>query len=164
MQEVPSLEYLMLSCRDTGQRQASTSTGELGCVWVCLPCAQVFQQTPRGYQMVLSVCAWLIVCTCGWEWAWECVWLCVCGWLGLRVPPTQFFCSLSREAVSPGPFSGRANGGEGCGLGGREQGRVVPAPVPVPREEGDVWGKGVRLQGGGVGWRSEEHTSELQSR
>ena len=68
------------------------------------------------------------------------------------MPPTQFFCSLSREAVSPGPFSGRANGGEGCGLGGREQGRVVPAPVPVPREEGDVWGKGVRLQGGGVGW------------
>lgn len=74
--------------------------------------------------------------------------------------PTQFCCSLSRAAVSPGPFSGQAEGGDGWGLAERgEVGggwrRVVHVPVLVPVgvwAGGGVWDIGVRLLGGGVGW------------
>lgn len=91
--------------------------------------------------MVLSVCVWLMVWTCGWGWAGP--------WLGLR-GPTQFCCSLSRVVVSSAPSSEPAEGGECWDL---EEVRVGwGVEVAVLMEEGGAWEMEVWLLGGGVAW------------
>lgn len=69
-------------------------------------------------------------------------------WLGRR-GPTEFCCSLSRVVVSPGPFSGPAEGADCCDLQERV-GWGLKVHTAVLVQDGGVWEKGVWLLGGGV--------------
>lgn len=76
-------------------------------------------------------------------------------WLDLRGPTTQFCCSLSRVVVSPGPFSGPAEGEDRWDLEERLEDKVgwgLEAHVAVLKEDGGVCERGVWLLGGGVAW------------
>lgn len=77
-----------------------------------------------------------------WTRVWGCAWVL----LGRR-GPTQFCCSLSRVAVSPGPLSGPAEGGDGCDL---EVWWGLKAPGTVLTDDGDVCERGAWLLGRGV--------------
>lgn len=67
----------------------------------------------------------------------------------------QFCCSLSRDVVSPGPFSGPGEGGDGRDLEEREELRVglgFTAHSTVLMEERGLWEMGVWLLRVGVAW------------
>lgn len=70
----------------------------------------------------------------------------------------QFCWSLSREVVSPGPFSGLTEGGDSGDLEERVELRVrlgFWAQRTVLMEEGGVWEIGAWLLGDGVAWGKE---------